>query len=183
MKNLLKVFMMCAVVSLLCGCMYKTTMIDANNDIARPVAGFDYRDINSCINTAVTDLLQRGRLDMQDGSRAVVNILEIKNDTASLGRDADALSSVLRQELKEQLTNAGKILVYNPDVAQYSTVKITPHFALTGTIAERNLRMDSGVIQKEYYLTLDLIEISSGIEFWQKTVFIGKRVDARNARW
>ena len=109
--------------------------------------------------------------------------MEIKNDTASLGRDADALSNVLGQGLKERLTNQQKILVYNPSVAQYATVRVDPQLALYGTVAERNIRMDNGVIQKEYYLTLTLVEISTGVEFWQKTVFIGKRVDARNALW
>ena len=181
MKSILTISVASA--ALLCGCMHKTTMINTYNDQAGAVAGFDYRDITNCLDIAVSDLLLSARLDRADGGRYLVNVMEIKNDTASLGRDADALSNVLGQGLKERLTNQQKILVYNPSVAQYATVRVDPQLALYGTVAERNIRMDNGVIQKEDYLTLTLVEISTGVEFWQKTVFIGKRVDARNALW
>lgn len=182
MKN--AIALCCAVIAaILTGCVHKTTMINVEDDRAGAIAGFDYRDIENSLDTAVDDLLARGRLDSADGGRAVLNIMEIRNDTSSLGRDADALSNILEQGLKERLTNQQKVLVYNPAAAQYATVKITPQFALFGQITERNLRMDNGDIQKEYRLLLTLVETATGIEWWQKTVFIGKRMDVRNAVW
>ena len=51
---------------------------------------------------------------------------------------------------------------------------------MIGEITSRTLFMDNHDRQIEYNLNLHLIETATGVEIWQKRVFIGKRAD-RNA--
>lgn len=182
MRNGFK-YVIAAGLALACGCTTPTTMIDEQNDTGRTVAGFDYRDINKCIGESIASLLASGRLQRNDGSRYIVNVQRVVNDTSSLGRNADALSDVLTEGLKEELMNSGKAMIYNEAVGSYARAVVPPQLVLLGRITERNLRMDSGDIQKEYFLNLNLVEISTGVEFWQKRSFVGKRTDKTLATW
>ena len=105
---------------------------------------------------------------------------DVKNDTLSRGRDAGALAEALGQSLREELTNGGKVVVYNKEAAQYATVKIQPQYILRGRLTQRNLRQDDGDLQVEYNLNLTLIDLQTGLEFWQKRVHVGKLAAAVN---
>ena len=104
----------------------------------------------------------------------------VKNDTLSRGRDAGALAEALGQSLREELTNGGKVVVYNKEVAQYATVKVSPQYILRGRLTQRNLRQDDGDVQIEYNLNLTLVDIQTGLEFWQRRVHVGKLADKTN---
>ena len=84
------------------------------------------------------------------------------------------------QSLREELTNGGKVVVYNKEAAQYATVKVNPQYILRSRLTQRNLRQDNGDLQVEYNLNLTLIELATGLEFWQKRVHVGKLADAAN---
>ena len=73
------------------------------------------------------------------------------------------------------------MVVYNKEVAQYATVKVDPQYILRGRLTQRNLRQDDGDVQIEYNLNLTLVDIQTGLEFWQKRVHVGKLADSRNA--
>ena len=73
------------------------------------------------------------------------------------------------------------MIVYNKEAAQYATVKVTPQYRLAGRLTERHLRQDNDDVQKEYNLNLTLVDLATGLEFWQKRVHVGKEVDASNA--
>lgn len=172
--------MVCAaVLTVLTGCMTPTTNIDNVNDTAGAIMGFDYRDIDRGVREAVGDMLARGRLERPDNGRYVVNVKPVKDDTFSRGRDTGALSEAISVSLREELTNAKKIIVYNEEVARYAATPVVPQLVLYGTLSSRFLTMDNGNRQIEYFLNLQLVEIATGLEFWQKRVFIGKRTDAR----
>ena len=118
---------------------------------------------------------------MQAGAnRAVLIVEDVTNDTLSRGRDAGALAEALGQSLREELTNGGKVIVYNREAARYATVKVEPQYILRGRLTQRSLRQDNGDVQIEYNLNLTLIDLQTGLEFWQKRVHVGKLADAVN---
>ena len=59
-------------------------------------------------------------------------------------------------------------------------MKVDPQFSLLGRLTQRNLRQDNGDIQIEYSLNLQLIELATGLEFWQKRIHVGKLIDKKN---
>ena len=103
---------------------------------------------------------------------------DVTNDTTSRGRDAGVIAEALGQSLREELTNSGKVIVFNRDVAQYATVKVTPQYILRGRLTQFSPRQDNGDMQVEYNLNLTLVDLQTGLEFWQKRVHVGKLVDA-----
>lgn len=162
------------------GCKTTTRLIDPDDPTVAVVAGVSEADIRTCVRSAVASMLASSRLNRTDGARYVVNIENIVNDTLTRGRDADALSEALGQSLREELMNSGKIVVYNKAVAQYASNPVKPQLVLYGRLTSRFLRQDNKDQQIEYNMNLQLVEIDTGLEFWQKRVFIGKLAD-RNA--
>lgn len=162
------------------GCATSTRRYAAN-ETRQTVAGFAEEDINDTISRAIQSVCAQDRIRLQPGAnRAVVIVEDVKNDTLSRGRDAGALAEALGQSLREELTNGGKVVVYNKEAAQYATVKVNPQYILRSRLTQRNLRQDNGDLQVEYNLNLTLIELATGLEFWQKRVHVGKLADAAN---
>lgn len=145
------------------------------------VAGFSEEDIDYTVQKALSSVLAADRIKAPAGAqRAVMIVEDVTNDTLSRGRDAGALAEALGQSLREELTNSGKVVVYNKEAARYAKVKVEPQYRLSGRVTERNLRQDNGDYQKEYNLNLTLVDLATGLEFWQKRVHIGKEVARRN---
>ena len=162
------------------GCTTQTRRYAAGES-RQTVAGFSEEDIDDTISRAVQNILALDRVKVPQGaSRAVVIVEDVVNDTNSRGRDAGALAEALGQSLREELTNSGKIIVYNKEAAKYAQVKVSPQYRLAGRLTERNLRQDDGDFQKEYNLNLTFVELATGLEFWQKRVHVGKLVDKKN---
>ena len=162
------------------GCMTTTRRYIENED-RRTVAGFSEEDIQYTISRVVQDILRRDRIKALEGSnRAVMVVEDVRNDTLSRGRDASALAEALGQSLREELTNSGKVVVYNKEAAQYAQVRVNPQYRLAGRLSERNMRQDNEDYQKEYNLNLTLVDLATGLEFWQKRVHVGKLVDKTN---
>ena len=145
------------------------------------VAGFAEDDVRYTVSRIVQDILARDRIKAFEGANRAVMIVEnIRNDTLSRGRDASSLAEALGQSLREELTNSGKVVVYNKEAAQYAQVRVNPQYRLSGRLSERNMRQDDGDYQKEYNLNLTLVDLATGLEFWQKRVHVGKRVYSAN---
>lgn len=154
----------------------------ASGETRQTVSGFSEEDINDTVSRAMQSVCSQDRIKLQAGAnRAVLIVEDVKNDTLSRGRDAGALAEALGQSLREELTNGGKVVVYNKEAAQYATVKVAPQYILRGRLTQRNLRQDDGDVQIEYNLNLTLIDLQTGLEFWQKRVHVGKLADAGNA--
>ena len=169
-----------AVAAAMAGCMTQTHRYVAG-EARQTVAGFSEEDIQDTVSRAIQSVCSQDRIKLQAGAnRAVMIVEDVKNDTLSRGRDAGALAEALGQSLREELTNGGKVVVYNKAAGQYATVKVDPQYILRGSLTERNLRQDNGDFQKEYNLNLTLIELATGLEFWQKRVHVGKLVDKTN---
>ena len=151
------------------GCATQTRRF-VDSEKRQTVAGFSEEDIDDTISRAIQSVYSQDRIKLQAGAnRAVVIVENVGNDTLALG-----------QSLREELTNGGKVVVYNKEVAQYATVKVDPQYILRGRLTQRNLRQDDGDFQIEYNLNLTLVDIQTGLEFWQKRVHVGKLADKRN---
>lgn len=171
------IFAGAAVVS---GCATQTRRFAAG-ETRQTVSGFSEEDINDTVSRAIQSVCSQDRIKLKPGAnRAILIVEDVVNDTLSRGRDAGALAESLGQSLREELTNGGKVVVYNKAVAQYATVKVNPQYVLRGRLTQRNLRQDDGDIQIEYNLNLTLIDIQTGLEFWQKRLHVGKLADSRN---
>lgn len=153
----------------------------AAGETRQTVSGFSEEDINDTVSRAIQSICSQDRIKPQPGSnRAVLIVEDVKNDTLSRGRDAGALAEALGQSLREELTNGDKVIVYNKAAAQYATVQVEPQYVLQGRLTQRNLRQDDGDLQVEYNLNLTLIDLQTGLEFWQKRVHVGKLADKSN---
>lgn len=179
-KIMIGIFAAATVVVSMTGCTTATKRYAAG-EAREVVAGFSEADIQDTVSRAYQSVCSQDRIKLQPGANRAVMIVEnVTNDTNSRGRDAGALAEALGQSLREELTNGGKVVVYNKETAQYATVKVTPQYRLAGRLTERNLRQDNGDYQKEYNLNLTLVELATGLEFWQKRIHVGKLVDKDN---
>ncbi len=180
LSKMLAIAACCAVPVLMTGCATPTRYVPQGGTVAA-VGGFSQDDIDYTVSQAVQSMLAQGRLRSEDGSRKVVVVENVVDDTLSRGAQSDALAEALGLSLRENLTNSGKILVFNKSVAQYATVRIDPQLTLHGRLTQRNLRQDNGDIQVEYSLNLQLVDLATGLEFWQKRIPLRKIADRANA--
>ncbi len=149
-------------------------------------------------------LLATGRLERRDGRNYVMTIGRVQNDTMQR-IDVDIITNYL----VEELTNSGKVLVTSAMAASESnrdeminavrsvrgdaefnqaTVAaqgqlVAADLSLMGKIVQREVRMDSGDKQIEYYFSMVITDMHTGIRFWQKQHLIAKRTDARTPTW
>ncbi len=181
LSKMLAIAACCAApVLMMTGCATPTHYVPQGGTVAA-VGGFSQDDIDYTVSQAVQSMLAQGRLRSEDGSRKVVVVENVVDDTLSRGAQSDALAEALGLSLRENLTNSGKILVFNKNVAQYATVRVDPQLTLHGRLTQRNLRQDNGDIQVEYSLNLQLVDLATGLEFWQKRIPLRKIADRANA--
>ncbi len=60
---------------------------------------------------------------------------------------------------------------------------IAPDLSLSGKIIQRNVRVNSGTQQVEYYFQLTLTDINTGLAFWEGETVIGKRGSNKSVSW
>ena len=172
--------MVVLVAATVAGCTTPTHRYAAGETRAE-VAGFSEYDLNDTVSRAIQSVLSQDRIKLHPGAnRAVMIVEDVIADVTARGREAEGLANSIGQSLREELTNGGKVVVYNREVGQHATVRVEPQYILRGRLTERNLRMDNSDYQREYNLNLTLIEIATGLEFWQKRIHIGKLIDKKN---
>lgn len=193
-----------ALAGILVGCTTPTTRIDMYNDRGLQVAGLDYRDLKEAANAMLQSLFRSGRLDRADGGSYVLAVSKVTNDTMQRF-DTDTLTSFITEELM----NSGKVMVtsamagtaanrddmingarsvrgnaeFNQATVAAQGQLVAPTHSLYGKIVQREVRMDNGDKQIEYYFQLRLVEIASGLQWWQKQHVIGKRTDGTTPTW
>ncbi len=188
---------------LITGCADKTERIDMNNDKGDQVMGLDYRDFNEAASKAVQSMLQSGALDKKNGDRYVLAISRVTNDTMQ-HIDTDQLIKKIRVEL----LRSGKVVVttaigangaedkmskqarelreddeFNQNTVQKKGTMVAPDMSLSGKILQRNITMDNGKQQVEYYFMLSLTEIKTGLAWWEGETVIGKRGSGKSVAW
>jgi len=188
---------------LMSGCADKTERIDMNNDKGAQVMGLDYRDFDEAASKAIQSMLKSGALDKKSGDRYVLAISRITNDTMQ-HIDTDQLIKKIRVEL----LRSGKVVVttavsangaedkmskqarelrnddeFNQNTVQKKGTLIAPEMSLSGKILQRNVAMDDGKQQVEYYFMLSLTEIKTGLAWWEGETVIGKRGSGKSVSW
>ena len=189
--------------ALMSGCAEKTERIDMHEDKGAQVMGLDYRDFNEAAAEAVQSMLQSGALDKKTGDRYVLAISRVTNDTMQ-HIDTDQLVKKIRVEL----LRSGKVVVttavgangpedrmskqarelredeeFNQRTVQEKGQMIAPDMSLSGKILQRNVKMDDGKQQVEYYFMLSLTEIKTGLAWWEGETVIGKRGSGKSVSW
>ncbi|MBR1871079.1 MAG: hypothetical protein IJ802_04565 [Kiritimatiellae bacterium] len=178
MKTTMKLFA-AGVLALAAGCATRSALVMPGG--AEVVSGFSQDDVDYAVGQAVYSILSQDRIKVPEGAnRAILAIENVVNDTTSVGSQADILAENIGQSLRELLTDSGKVVVYNKSVAQYAAVQVQPQYVLYGRLGQRNLRKDNGDFYKEFSLNLQLVEVATGLEFWQKRIPIRKVVDKTN---
>ena len=199
-----KCLMGLALAALVAGCTTPTTRIDSRNDRGPQVAGFDYRDVQLTASKMIQDIFRSGRFDRGDGQMYVLAVSKVENDTMQRF-DTDILTSYITEELM----NSGKVMVtsamaakasnrddmvygartargnaeFNQNTVAQTGQLVAPTHTVYGKVIQRELRMDNGDKQVEYYLQMRIVEIANGLQWWQKQEFIGKRADATTPTW
>lgn len=188
---------------LMSGCADKTQRIDIHNDTGDQVMGLDYRDFNQAAGEAVQSMLKSGALNKKGGDRYILAISRITNDTMQ-HIDTDQLVKKIRIEL----LGSGKVVVttavgingaedemsakarelrendeFNQRTVQKKGQMVAPDMSLSGKILQRNIRMDDGKQQVEYYFMLSLTEIKTGLAWWEGETIIGKRGSGKSVAW
>ena len=189
----------------LAGCQEPVRNIDTVNDEGKAVMGLDYRDFDQAAAAMVSSLVRSGSLKKADGSRYVMATGRIVNDTMQR-IDTDQLMAKVEQELMNSgqvaMTSAvgdkaGDAMVYEmrdvrdsevADEFQDSTLPakkqlIAPELTISGKILQRNVKYGSKEQQVEYYFQLRVMDLATGLRFWQEEQIIGKRGSNKSVSW
>lgn len=199
-----KLIMLAIAAAMFAGCQTPTTRVDTRNDRGPAVAGIDYRDVEEAAGYLLDSLLRTGRLERRDGRLNVMTIGRVENDTMQR-LDVDVITNYL----VEELVNSGKVLVssaiaysdtnrdemidavrsvrgnseFNQATVAAQGQLVDADLSLKGKIVQREVRMDNGDKQIEYYFSMMITDMHTGLRFWQKQEKIVKRTDARTPTW
>jgi len=187
------------------GCTSATVNIDTANDTAGAVAGLDYRDLRKVANTMLNSLMASGRLNHPDPrAMYVLAISKVKNDTMQKfdtdtltlqitegmmesGRVTVTSAIAASEDNRDELLDGARSLRNDGEFNQSTVAKkgqmVAPDLSLKGKITQKEIRMDKGLKQIEYYFMLQLTDIKTGLQLWQKTEFLGKRADKNTPSW
>ena len=199
-----KCLMGLALTALVAGCTTPTTRVDLRNDRGTQVAGLDYRDVQGAARDALQSLYRSGRLDRGDGQMYVMAVGRVKNDTMQRF-DTDILTSYITEELmsnnkvmvtsamaagadnRDEMVNGVRSVRGNSEFNQNTVAQagqlVAPTHSIYGKVIQREIRMDNGDKQIEYYFQLRIVELATGLQWWQQQIPIVKRTDARTPTW
>lgn len=186
MKNLIVLSILAVSTCTMTGCMTEKSRVIPEGKTAETVAGFSEDDIRTVVSAVVQGInVKSARYSTPENPVRVVNVKKVKIDTNSRGNDAGYLADTIAQCFKEELTNGGKFYVYNEEVARKAAaagrpVPYQPQFILESTLRQRNVRRDNGNFYQEFSLNIQLVDIATSMEFWQKRVPLRKAVDKDN---
>lgn len=178
--------------------------IDMANDTTPAVMGLDYRDFEMAAADAVDSMLRSGAVSKRDGSRYVLTVGHVVNDTMQR-IDTDQLVKKIRIDL----LNSGKVLVttaYNvsgtpedPNTMKVRELRsssefnqagvqkkgrlVAPDMSLSGKIIQKNIRVTGGKQKAEYYFQLTLTDLRSGLAYWEGETVISKIGSNKSASW
>ena len=180
-----------------------TTRIDQRTDRGAVGMGLDNRDFTEAAGELVRDMLESGRLERPGGGRYVLAISRIRNDT-QLRMNTDELISKVRIDLNNsgrtitttavglsgpedpmaiqsrQLRMSGE---FNQRTVAARGQMVAPDLSLSGSIIQRNNRVDGGAMRIDYTFRLVLTEIRTGLAFWEGERVISRQGSGRTVAW
>ncbi len=178
-------------------CKTQPYLVDTDNDSTRIVAALDHRDFEKAANTMVADMLSSGALDKKDGGRYVMIVGRITNDTMQRIDTAQ-----LSKKIRVQLMQSGKVamtaiseddninqvrkLRSSAEVNQATVAKqgriLAPDLSLSGSITQRDLKAGSDK-RIEYIFSLSVVDLDTGLTFWEGEVPVIKMTDKDEVIW
>ena len=181
----------------LSACKTQPYLVDADNDSTKIVAALDYRDFEKAANTMVADMLSSGALNKKDGSRYVMIVGRITNDTMQRIDTAQ-----LSKKIRVQLMQSGKVAMTaiseddnitqvrkmrsSDEVNQATVAKkgaiLAPELSLSGSITQRDIKAGSDK-RIEYIFSLSVVDLESGLTFWEGEVPVIKMTDKDDVIW
>ena len=193
MKNLIITAVFSACAFAMTGCMTERTSYVVEGETAEAVAGFSEDDIRTVVLKVIQDInIKSARYSTPQNPVRVVNVKKVKIDTNSRGNDAVYLADTIAQCFKEELGGRDplnpKFYVYNEAMAARMAaagrpVPYQPQFILESTLRQRNVRRDNGNVYQEFSLNIQLVDVATSMEFWQKRVPLRKAVDKSRAMY
>ncbi len=209
MKKIMITISALALTVIMAGCEPKTVNVDTTNDTGKAVVALDYRDFERAAAVMIESLSKSTQLNKPDGSRYVMAVSRIINDTMQR-IDTDQLTA----KIEEELLNSGRVVLtaavrgtanrdgssgadqmvmdvrelrnndeFNSDTTMAKGQLIAPELSLSGKILQRNIGYDKKTQQIEYYFQLKVADLASGLVIWQKEEVIAKRASNKSAAW
>ena len=197
MKKIVTLALVAASALTLSACKTQPYLVDADNDSTKIVAALDYRDFEKAANTMVADMLSSGALNKRDGSRYVMIVGRITNDTMQRIDTAQ-----LSKKIRVQLMQSGKVAMTaiseddninqvrkmrsSAEVNQATVAKqgkiLAPELSLSGSITQRDIKAGSDK-RIEYIFSLSVVDLESGLTFWEGEVPVIKMTDKDEVIW
>jgi uncharacterized protein (TIGR02722 family) len=188
--------------AVLAGCAAPARYIDPAADDGPVAMTMDYRDFEKAATDAVEDMLASGAVTNPDGSRYIMVVSRITNDTMQR-IDTDQLTKKIRVALlrsgkvvtttavglngpEDQMTQKARELRNSDEfdqsgVQKKGTLK-APDLSLSGKILQRNHKVGDEQ-QVEYYIQLSLTDLTSGLAIWEGETPIIKRGPDNAVAW
>lgn len=191
-----------AAMSLISGCATEgVEMVDTQNDTGAAVAGLDYRDLQKAATTAIQALLANPAMTNPNGGRYVLVVSNVTNDTMQRFD-----TTTLTQDIVTELQNSGRVAVTTAfglngpqDQMRAALVNsgagdgrgssapiqrdaVRPDLSLSGKVIQHNVPAGNKV-QIEYFLQLNMTQISTGLSLWGNQTKIIKRTRGDTATW
>jgi uncharacterized protein (TIGR02722 family) len=188
--------------AVLAGCAAPARYIDPAADDGPVAMTMDYRDFEKAATDAVEDMLASGAVTNPDGSRYIMVVSRITNDTMQR-IDTDQLTKKIRVALlrsgkvvtttavglngpEDQMAQKARELRNSDEfdqsgVQKKGTLK-APDLSLSGKILQRNHKVGDEQ-QVEYYIQLSLTDLTSGLAIWEGETPIIKRGPDNAVAW
>lgn len=182
-----------------------TTRVDPRADRTAAGMALDDRDFSDAAGELVRDMLASGRLRRPDGGRYVMAISRLTNDT-QLRINMDELVGKVRVDL----LNSGQVIMTtavglggpeDPLAMQVQRVGAQPggafatnsgaargnlqrpNLSLSGSIIQRNTRVDGGAMRIDYTFRLVITDLSMGLAIWEGQRVISRVGSGRTVAW
>ena len=88
---------------------------------------------------------------------------------------------------RDQMVNGVRSVRGNAEFNQSTVAQagqlVAPTHSVYGKIIQREIPMDNGDKQIEYYFQLRLVELATGLQWWQGQIPVVKRTDATTPTW
>lgn len=186
------------------GCATPTRYVNPTSpDKPSPTLGIDETDFRNAASDAVESMLRSGAVSKRDGSRYVLAISTVINDTTQR-LDVDQLIKKIRIALlqsgkvvvttavkaggaEDKMSYQARTLRDNKEFNQATVAgegqMIAPDLSLSGKIIQRNSKLDSDEQRVDYYFQLTLTDIKTGLAFWEGETVVGKVGSGKSVSW
>lgn len=176
------------------GCSTPAQYINMNKSNSKPMTmGIDRQDFEKAASDMVESLLTSNVLDKKDGSRYVIMMSDILNDTT---QNID--TRMLTKKIRIALRKSGKAIMtnavgteqdsttinssrairgnkeFNQKSASAENALIGAELGLAGRILQRAAETNDGDQLVEYYFQMELTNAHNGLVYWEDEAVVGK---------